>query len=71
MNDDFNTEAVLVSVEEYQYLKDRLAFLECLEQCGVDNWDGYSAAIELHQEPTDDRTCGCDGDIHPECQEDE
>lgn len=28
----------------------RLLKLEALEQCGVDNWNGYGEAIELYKE---------------------
>ena len=32
--------------EEYFYLLERSEFLACLEDAGVDNWQGYSYARE-------------------------
>lgn len=33
---------------EYLKLKDRDAWLSCLEAAGVDNWNGMDYAIELY-----------------------
>jgi len=38
-----------ISVEEYNDLKQKELKLECLENCGVDNWVGYSDALEQMQ----------------------
>lgn len=35
---------ITISVREHQRLLDDSYFLECLECCGVDNWDGYDEA---------------------------
>jgi hypothetical protein len=35
---------------EYKKLIDNSTFLDCLESCGVDNWDGYSDAIKMFEE---------------------
>jgi hypothetical protein len=38
----------MIEIEEdfYDYLIQRDIWLECLEQAGVDNWEGLSAAYE-------------------------
>lgn len=28
--------------------EDKLIFLDCLIEAGVDNWDGYEVAVELY-----------------------
>lgn len=43
-------EMVTISVEEYNKLLERNEFLNCLEACGVDNWDGYSDANEMMEQ---------------------
>lgn len=35
---------------EIKRLKSRDLFLQCLEECGVDNWHGYSEACDLEKE---------------------
>jgi hypothetical protein len=35
---------VLVDITEYRDLKEAALLLRCLEDAGVDNWDGYSYA---------------------------
>lgn len=37
-------EKVTITLSEYNELLENRAFLDCLEACGVDNWDGYSDA---------------------------
>lgn len=37
---------VTISTEEYNDLLKKEEFLEALESCGVDNWDGYSDAYK-------------------------
>ena len=39
-------ETVTISRAEYDSLKDSEFKLECLEGAGVDNWNGYSYAME-------------------------
>jgi len=42
---------VTVSVEEYTKLIQARTKLQCLENCGVDNWSGYDEAMEdYHRE---------------------
>ena len=36
-----------LALAEYEMLMEKYAFLECLEACGVDNWDGYSEAWKM------------------------
>lgn len=38
---------VVLSQEEYNKMKARLDFLDCLEAVGVDNWDGYYDAVKM------------------------
>lgn len=37
-------------IEEIERLQDKEWFLNCLESCGVDNWQGYSDANEMYEE---------------------
>ena len=41
---------VTITEEEYDQLLKDSNFLNCLESCGVDNWDGYSYAREMMDE---------------------
>lgn len=50
---DNMTKTITISTEEYQHLKDRDFFLECLEPAGVDNWQGYGEAQEMYDEEDD------------------
>ena len=43
MEDDFIT----ITRDFYDYLIDRNKWLLCLEQAGVDNWEGYNFAIDI------------------------
>lgn len=43
-------ESVAVPVEKYKEMLERLEFLNCLEACGVDNWEGYSDAGQMMEE---------------------
>lgn len=43
-------ETVTIPKEEYEELLESQQWLDCLENAGVDNWDGLSYAIELSQE---------------------
>ncbi|QPX71678.1 hypothetical protein [Bacillus phage SP8] len=52
------TKTITISVEEYQYLKDRVFFLDCLESAGVDNWSGYGEAQEMYNEDSEEDTDG-------------
>jgi hypothetical protein len=36
---------ILVDADEYEELQDAQLMLQCLENAGVDNWDGYSEAL--------------------------
>ena len=35
---------------ELKELRDRILWLECLEEAGVDNWSGYDYAGDLYRE---------------------
>lgn len=39
-------ETVTISKKEYESLKDDSFKLQCLENGGVDNWEGYDFAME-------------------------
>ena len=43
-------ETVTITLKEYESLKEDSDFLAALQSAGVDNWDGYSYALELQQE---------------------
>lgn len=45
MNDN-DEEMVTITLKEYNSLKWNRNLLECLEAAGVDNWEGYSDALE-------------------------
>ncbi|MGG1659514.1 hypothetical protein [Brevibacillus sp. NRS-1366] len=47
-------EFVTISVEEYQQLQNDSYMLSCLEACGVDNWGGYSEAMQMFNEEEED-----------------
>lgn len=41
---------VTISKKEYEDLLDAMALIIALENAGVDNWGGYSYAMELYKE---------------------
>lgn len=45
-----NKETITITKEEYDELLERDKFLTCLENAGVDNWDGIEYAHELLNE---------------------
>lgn len=47
-------DTVTISVEEYNEMKDRLAWLDALEAAGVDNWSGFDSAGELYTDRQED-----------------
>ena len=46
-------ENVVLSQEEYRSLMKDSQFLACLEQAGVNNWNGYSEAWTIYNENYD------------------
>jgi len=44
----FTSSIVLDLVKEVRDLRDRLLWIECLENAGIDNWEGYDYACELY-----------------------
>lgn len=38
-----------VPLEQFRIMQHDLMFLTCLRACGVDNWDGFDDAIEMHK----------------------
>lgn len=48
-----NEKTVTISKEEYESLKEDALWLQCLENAGVDNWEGYDYARELLNEEND------------------
>lgn len=46
-------ETVTITKEEYESLKEDQLWLQCLENAGVDNWEGYDYARELMDEDTE------------------
>lgn len=47
-------EMITIPKSEYESLLESREFLSCLEACGVDNWGGYSDAIEMMEEEEDE-----------------
>lgn len=47
------TKFVTISEKEYHDLLKSSHFLNCLENWGVDNWNGYGYAKEEHEEQYD------------------
>ena len=45
-----NEETVTISKKEYESLKEDARWLQCLENAGVDNWQGIDYAYELKRE---------------------
>lgn len=43
-------EKIIITLKEYNNLLNQAEFLNCLEACGVDNWDGYGDACEMMEE---------------------
>jgi hypothetical protein len=43
-------EMITISKEEYDELVKDSDFLHALEQAGVDNWEGYSDAVDIYRE---------------------
>jgi hypothetical protein len=41
---------VTITKEEFDELKKDADLLECLRQCGVDNWDGWGDALQMREE---------------------
>lgn len=44
------TDTVTISRDEYDELLSDQAFLNCLRNAGVDNWDGFDFAVEEFQD---------------------
>ena len=41
---------ITISLEEWKTLMEDSDFLECLRSAGVDNWQGFDDAVEMHIE---------------------
>ncbi len=50
------TNTVTISTDEYEKLLNKKTWLQCLENAGVDNWDGMEFAYEEYRSlvPDDD-----------------
>lgn len=46
---------IKITLNEYNKLLRAANFLDCLEACGVDNWSGYSDAIEMLEDEYDEQ----------------
>lgn len=44
------SEKISIDKVYYDTLKRASALLQCLQECGVDNWEGYSEAQKLFSE---------------------
>jgi len=47
-------ETVTITLKEYASLQDDSFKLNCLENAGVDNWDGYDYAMEEYRQGEDE-----------------
>lgn len=45
---------VTLTIKEYDEMIEQLRFLDCLEACGVDNWQGYEDAHDMMDEDLGD-----------------
>lgn len=45
---------VIITVKEYESLKDDSLMLSCLEDAGVDNWTWYDEAMNEYREAKND-----------------
>ena len=45
-----NEEMITITKAKYDELTNDVAFLNCLINAGVDNWDGYEWAQEAYEE---------------------
>ncbi len=43
-----NQKIVTLTEDEYKELESDSLLLNCLKECGVDNWAGYEDALEIH-----------------------
>jgi len=43
-------EMITITKQEYDFLVEDSEWLTCLENAGVDNWEGYSFACDLRRE---------------------
>lgn len=48
-------ETVTIPLEEYNFLKKSALWLTCLENAGVDNWEGWDYAVDLLDEYGNDQ----------------
>lgn len=51
-NDEWTAHEKMVTIKQSRldYLEERVEFLNCLEACGVDNWEGYGDAYQMLEE---------------------
>lgn len=47
-------ETIVITKSEYDAMQKQLDFLDCLEACGVDNWQGYDDAWEMMENDEDE-----------------
>lgn len=52
MGSPLTEETVSIPVYEYDILLDRDLFLQCLEDAGINNWEGFAHAQELFEQQT-------------------
>lgn len=49
-----NLEMVTIPKEEYLKLRNKYAFLQCLEAGGVDNWEWWDEACSMYHDTYDE-----------------
>lgn len=47
-------DTVTISKEDYEEMLNEIVWLRCLDEAGVDNWEGYSYASDLYREASKD-----------------
>ncbi len=46
---------ITINKAEYDALKEAELMLQCLESCGVNNWEGYEYALDTFEEERNER----------------
>ena len=49
-NETAAKQTIIVTIDEWNKLREDSAFLNCLQNAGVDNWDGYEYAQDAYAE---------------------
>lgn len=50
MGEQRNDPTITVDKKLFERVVEDSDFLDCLKACGVDNWEGYSLAVQMYNE---------------------